>query len=72
MKKLDNIDKYVIFCISILLIFTVAEMLISERTGTHDTLTQCIFAFFGAPELLGLVILKISKNKRKAKEHDSV
>ena len=71
MKKLNGLDKYVIFSIALLLIYTIAEMVISERTGTHDALTQCVFAFFGAPELLGCVILKLSKNRRKAKEHDA-
>ena len=71
MKKLDNLDKYVIFCITVLLAYTIAELVISTYTGTHDALTQCVFAFFGAPELLGCVILKLSKNRRKAKEHDA-
>ena len=60
MKKLNGLDKYVIFSISLLLIYTIAEMVISERTGTHDALTTCFFACFGG-EILSCALIKIFK-----------
>lgn len=60
MKKLNGLDKYVIFSIALLLIYTIAEMVISERTGTHDALTTCFFACFGG-EILSCALIKIFK-----------
>ena len=60
MKKLNGLDKYIIFSISLLLIYTIAEMVISERTGTHDALTTCFFACFGG-EILSCALIKIFK-----------
>lgn len=62
MKKLNGLDKYVIFSIVVLLIFTVAEMVTSFYTGTHDTLTTAIFATFGG-EILSCALIKIFKLK---------
>ncbi len=60
MNKLNGLDKYVIFSIALLLIYTIAEMVISERTGTHDALTTCFFACFGG-EILSCALIKIFK-----------
>lgn len=61
--KISALDKYVIFSISVLLIFCIAEMLISSLTGqTHDTLTTCIYAAFGG-EVLSCALIKIFKLK---------
>lgn len=62
MHKLNGLDKYVIFSIVVLLIFTVAEMVTSFYTGTHDTLTTAIFATFGG-EILSCALIKIFKLK---------
>lgn len=62
MKKLNGLDKYVIFSIAVLLIFTVAEMVTSFYTGTHDTLTTALFATFGG-EILSCALIKIFKLK---------
>ena len=62
-KKLNGLDKYVIFSISVLLIFAVAEMILSSFTGqTHDTLTSCVYAAFGG-EILSCALIKIFKLK---------
>ena len=60
MKKLNGLDKYVIFSISVLIIFTIAEMVTSFWTGVHDTLTTAIFATFGG-EILACALIKIFK-----------
>jgi hypothetical protein len=60
MKKLNGLDKYVIFSISVLIIFTIAEMVVSFWTGAHDTLTTAIFATFGG-EILACALIKIFK-----------
>ena len=60
MRKLNGLDKYVIFSISVLIIFTIAEMVTSFWTGVHDTLTTAIFATFGG-EILACALIKIFK-----------
>ena len=62
-KKISALDKYVIFSISILVAFCIAEMIVSSVTGqTHDTLTTCFFACFGG-EILSCALIKIFKLK---------
>ena len=62
MRKLNSLDKYVIFSITILILFTIAEMVTSFYTGTHDTLTTALFATFGG-EILSCALIKIFKLK---------
>lgn len=65
MKKLSGLDKYVIFDISVLLIYTVAEFITSTITGVeHSTLSTVFFACFGAPEILAACLIKIFKLKK--------
>ena len=67
-KKISALDKYVIFSISILLIFCIAEFIVSSITGqTHDTLTTCFFACFGG-EILSCALIKIFKLKEENKD----
>ena len=66
--KLNGLDKYVIFSISMLLIFTIAEIVTSFFTGTHDTLTTCFFGCFGG-EILSCALIKVFK--LKGKSHDA-
>ena len=64
-KKISALDKYVIFSISILLVFCVAEFITASITGqTHDTLTTCFFACFGG-EILSCALIKIFKLKEE-------
>jgi hypothetical protein len=61
--KISALDKYVIFSITILLVFCIAEFITSSITGqTHDTLTTCFFACFGG-EILSCALIKIFKLK---------
>ena len=63
-KKLTDLDKYVLFSIALLLIFSVTELTISTVTGiSHDTLITAFFACFGG-EILSCALIKIFKLKR--------
>ena len=67
MSKEDNmkhsLTKYVVFSITILLLYTIAELIISITTGqSNDTLTTCLFATFGG-EILSCALIKIFKLK---------
>ena len=58
-----SLTKYVVFSITILLLYTIAELVISITTGqSNDTLTTCIFACFGG-EILSCALIKIFKLK---------
>lgn len=62
LKKLKSLDKYVIFCISVLVIYSIAEFITSTITGIEkSSLTMAVFGFFGAPELTVLALIKIFK-----------
>lgn len=67
---LKSLDKYVIFSISVLLVFAVVEMIVSSITHqTHDTLTTCIYAAFGG-EILSCALIKIFKLKEVDHEEE--
>jgi len=66
-KRISSLTYYVVFSIAVLLIYTVAELLISSITGTiNDTLTTCFFAVFGG-EILTCALIKIFKLKEDNK-----
>ena len=59
--KLNSLDKYVIFSIAIVLVFTVAEFVVSTITGIeHSTLTTMFMGCFGG-EVLSCALIKIFK-----------
>lgn len=61
MKKLNGLDKYVIFSIVLLLVYTIIEFVAASITGiSHDTLTTCFFAAF-AGEVLSCALIKVFK-----------
>ena len=72
-EKLKNIQKndvpksltlYVVFSISVLIIYTIVEQILSVNTQmTHDTLTTCIFSAFGG-EILACALIKIFKLRK--------
>ena len=63
MKKLHDLDKYVIFSISVLLIYTIVELILSTKTGiSHDTVTTAFFSCFGG-EILSCALIKVFKLK---------
>lgn len=58
-KKLAGLDKYVIFSLSVLIIYSIAEFIVSTITGiSHDTLTLALYGAFGGELLLCAVIKK--------------
>lgn len=63
---MNDLDKYVIFSIAILLIFTVAEFIVSSVTGiAHDTLITAFFSCFGG-EILSCALIKVFKLRRSS------
>ena len=65
MKKLNGLDKYVIFSITVTLIYAVAEFITSTITGIEKTtLTTAVYGFW-AGEMVILGLIKIFKIKRE-------
>lgn len=64
MKRIGTIKdltKYVIFSISVVLIYSIAEFVTSTLTGiAHDTLTMAVYGFFGG-EIVLTALIKIFK-----------
>ena len=73
-RKLKDLDKYVIFSISVLILYTIVSQIIQLITGyTNDTLTTCVFGFFGG-EIVTCALIKIFKLvdiKRKKEEEET-
>lgn len=45
---MKRLTKYLIFSFAVIILYTIAEFVTSMTTGiTHDTLTTCLYAFFG-------------------------
>ena len=68
MKKLNGLDKYVIFSIGVVLLYTVSEFIVSTITGMEkSTLTLAVYGFFaGEVTVAGLIkIFKIKDNGEK-------
>ncbi|WP_130837177.1 hypothetical protein [Lachnoclostridium sp. Marseille-P6806] len=64
--KRHAMDIYVIFCLTVLLAYTVAALVIFCQTGGAETatLTTCVFGSFGG-EILACCLIKIFKLKRE-------
>lgn len=63
-KKMPAMDKYVIFSILAILIYTVvAIVLFTFWQVEMDTLTTCFYGFFGG-EVFSLALIKVFKLKR--------
>lgn len=63
MHKLNGLDKYVIFSISVTLIYTVSEFVTATITGIEKTtLSTCVYSFF-AGEIVVAGVIKIFKLK---------
>ena len=68
MKKLHGLDKYVIFSISVVLIYTVAEFFATCYYGfEQQTLTTCVYGFF-AGEVTICGLLRIFKLRGKGED----
>jgi hypothetical protein len=61
----DKLTSYLLFSFAVVLIYTILEFAVSTITGiSHDTITTCIFAFFGT-EIGACAFIKISGRKDK-------
>ncbi len=67
-KKMKGLDKYVVFCFVSIIIYTIAQTVVTIMTGVESsTLTTCFFSVFGGEVLLCALIKKF-KLKSESKE----
>ena len=68
MKRLGTIKdltKYVVFSITFVILYTIAEFVVSTVTGvSHEVLTGCVYGFF-AGEIVLCGMIKIFKLRRE-------
>ena len=70
-RRLRGLDKYVIFSIALLILYTIAEFVTATVTGVEkSTLTLAFFGFFGAPEIIGCALIKIFKLKNRSSDDE--
>lgn len=68
-KTLPDLDKYIIFSFTCLIIFTVTEIIVQVVTGvSQDTLITCFFASFGGELLLCAMIKRLKLKKEDPNE----
>lgn len=66
-----SLTRYLIFSFLVVLIYTVTEFAVSTVTGvSHDTVTTCVFAFFGTEIGSCAFIRIIDKVKHKEGNED--
>ena len=64
-RKVPSLTKYVVFCLVMLTIYTIAEMVVSTKSGiSHDQLTTMVFSVLGG-EVLCSCLIKIFKLKEE-------
>lgn len=62
-----DLTKYVVFSISFVIVYTIAEFVLSIITGvSHETLTTCVYGFF-AGEVVVCGLIKIFKLRKDDK-----
>lgn len=58
-KQLPDLDKYLIFSYTVIIVYTIAEFITSTITGVHhDTLTIALYGAFGGEQVLCALIKK--------------
>lgn len=68
-RKKHDLDKYLIFCFSVLLIYTIVHTYIFYVTGQEaSVLTALVFGVFGTSEPIICGLIKIFKLKNESKE----
>lgn len=68
MKRHDTLTRYLLFSFAVVLIYTVIEFVVSLYTGiSHDTITTCLYAFFGT-EIGACAFIQIVKTHKKTAE----
>ena len=70
-KRIPALDKYVIFALSALIIYTITSIIYQfiSNEELSPTLTTCFFAAFGG-ELLSLAMIKRLKLKKGEKDEN--
>lgn len=64
-RRVPSLTKYVVFSISVLIVYVIAEMIVSTVTGvSHPDLTTLIGSTFGG-EILFCALIKIFKLKEE-------
>ena len=67
-KRTPSLTKYVVFSITVLLVYVVAEMIVSTVTGvSHPDLSTLIGSTFGG-EILFCALIKIFKLREENKD----
>ena len=70
-EPLNKLDKYLIFSIVVLVIYAIAEMIVSCISGyERSTLTSCFYAAFGG-EIFSCVVIKVFKLKHDPDENEN-
>ena len=60
-RRLKTLDNYVLFSLSVLVVYAVVERYLTYKTGiSADTLTTCVFGCLGG-EVLSCCLIKIFK-----------
>lgn len=71
-RRTRTLDKYVVFSITILLIFTVSQMVVTAITGVEQsTLITCFFACFGGELFLCAMIKRLKLKEGTHNEMDN-
>lgn len=66
-RRKHSLDRYVVFSLSVLLIYTCVALWASFKGVMNDTLTTCVYACFGG-EVLSCALIKIYKLKEPGDE----
>lgn len=67
-KPLNKLDKYLIFSVTVLILYTIVEQILSVKVGVErSTLTTCFYAAFGG-EILSCVVIKVFNIKNEESE----
>lgn len=72
-KPLKDLDKYVIFCITIMILYTIADKITFVLSGglESSTLTTAFFGVFGGEIFLCAMIKRLKlKNEQKNNEEE--
>ncbi len=69
-KSLNKLDKYLIFSVTVLILYTIVEQILSIKVGVErSTLTTCFYAAFGG-EILSCVVIKVFNIKNEESDDD--
>lgn len=67
-KPLNKLDKYLIFSVTALIVYTIVEQVLCGIYGyERSTLTTCFYAAFGG-EILSCVVIKVFNIKKEPED----